>query len=676
MSQHLPCSFADYQNTRWHRRLVSGEFVLQFDQYPDREVIVDHLSDQQESWKERIRMICTQDDESWNKLSPGELVEILRKERQQFISTSKLHWHTSSFCFKNEDTNHVISESTTIASNYRMFIFPDIYDACPLDTQVAILSHSQKDCIVCIPEDHKNLKHMIPGYKVKLLANPSMLTVEELREMGNSGSIICADVWYALAFLNAGVSVLSYLDKREWFASVVLKENTYEECVPALPENTRYGNLLTVVKNNRPMRSFQMLSDSAYSGIYADLEEPCMLPNWVQQAREKKVLDLEMGFYEKQQGTWVRVEHPNKNTIHTAFSSFAKEKISLKPYLFSGKHSPLSLSFPEGGFFTSFNYYFTDNLKSWYAKVDKRPLPWNDFLLDYLAFPLEDSLYESVPLYNKALLGYGKDGSFFTCTGEWTHITLTLDETESFVFSKEADNAKTPQHNPNKIYFPSEREPVGEGMWCLTFIHDYLWDACEGPVRVPPFGVVVTTRQRIERVEKAAWSVNWKDLPLQKSEVAWLVGGFNLLIKDGKNLVASDDDTYAQLQKEGWFTPSSIQTQETMLDVLGVQPRSVIGYGNGKIMVLSVSGRNCKSEGITFSDAASLSAQVFRRITKSPLDFLVNLDGGASSVLGCKKDGEASCLLTKPSPSITNPAGCPRCVPSLLTIQLKQGKNI
>jgi hypothetical protein len=116
-------------------------------------------------------------------------------------------------------------------------------------------------------------------------------------------------------------------------------------------------------------------------------------------------------------------------------------------------------------------------------------------------------------------------------------------------------------------------------------------------------------------------------------------------------------------------------TQETALDVEGVQPRSVIGYSGDTIIVMSVSGRNSKSKGITFSDAASLAIQITEEMKGVPLEFLLNLDGGASSVLGCKKNGEGSCLLTKPSPTITNPAGCPRCVPSLLTIMMKGEKK-
>jgi len=398
--------------------------------------------------------------------------------------------------------------------------------------------------------------------------------------------------------------------------------------------------------------------------VYAELEEELTIPGWVKQAIIENSLKLVRGFFAKKGNTWVKTNEPNSKAVHGAFSFFTKDRVSLTPVFFAGKHSPLSLSYPKGGFFTSFNYYFTENLKNWYAEQDDRILLWDDLLLDYLFLPHEGGVFESVPLYHKALLGYGKDGSLFACKGEWETITLTLDERKVFVFDNKCSKE-------TEIHFPTDATLVGEGRWCLTFIHDHLWDACKGPVQVPPFGVVVTTEEKIEHIQKVQWSVEWKDLPIPKDEIAWMAGGFNLLVHNEKNLVSTKEEAYAQMEKEGWFTPSSLATQETELNVTENQPRSMIGFGGDQCMVMSISGRNIKSKGITFSEAASLALQVFKDTNGTALEFLLNLDGGASSVLGCKKDGEDSCLFTKPSPSITNPAGCPRSVPSLLTIQLK-----
>ncbi len=794
----LPCPYADYQGTRWHRRFVSGEFILQFDQGPGREVIIDHIAEQQPSdkenkkaWNDRIRAICTQESKSWNLLSPGELVEQLREERKLYYPEAKLHWRSSSFpSFSNKEANaeehekavskdcetvvpcelkveakreesligatesvlkerlvkgiteeelvvkelaeeeSVVKESivkkrvtseihahgTEIQSeknkskgrqNPLVFVFPDVYDACPLDEQVAILvaqfrisgtgdlKLNNNTVFVCIPETHEIEVGSLQHYQVQGMSSPTDLGKDLMKDMASEGVILCSDVWYAYAFLKRGIAVHSFLDRREWFASVVLHDNIPDNTPTTIPGQSCYGELLhTGFDSDRALREYHYLTHIPSNGVEADLAQEEAFPQWVEQAMRKKRLSLTTGFYTKQQdATWKRTERASTNTVHVASAFFDKDEVMMEPVFFAGKHSPLSLSYPDGGFFTSFNYYFTENLKSWYANKDKRVIPWDDFMVDYLAFPQGEGLYESVPLYNKALLGYGKDGSLFACEGAWESITLTLDGNKTFVFKKDEAASeslktdlpvhKTPrklessrqQKNTSEIYFPTEQGLVGEGRWCLTFIHDYLWDASEGPVQVPPIGVVVTTTEMIEHVEKVSWAVEWKDLPMDKGEVTWLAGGFNLLIKDRKNLVATQEETHAQLEKEGWFTPNSLMTQETALDVAGVQPRSVIGCAGDKILVMSVTGRNSKSQGISFSDAASLAVHITEEMQVSPLEFLLNLDGGASSVLGCKKDGEASLLLTKPSPSITNPAGCPRCVPSLLTIKLKPNSD-
>lgn len=714
---YLPYKFASYQGTRWHRRLVSGEFILQFDQYPEREVIIDHIADllpENKAWKDRIRTICTKDSQTWNQTSPGELIEQLRKERSQYIPVTRPHWQSSSFppltrndCLGKQ--NNISNANNAILSadvqTLPVFVFPDIYDECPLDEQIAILitrfrahgtellnfnNHehitdtNENTVIVCIPEAHNELEQAIRHYPVKFMPDPTGLKVALMTEMGKARAIVCSDVWYTLAFLKVGIPVHSFLDRRDWFTSVVLRENIPDNNPTNIPAQTRYGELLhSEMEKDRDLREYRYLDGMPSNGVEANLEEDVAIPQWVEQATKENNLILSEGFYQKAEGnTWIRTEAANANTVQVAIVMFDKGRVMMEPVFFAGKHSPLSLSYPDGGFFTSFNYYFTENLKSWYANSDKRTIPWDDFMLDYLAFSQEDGFYESVPLYNKALLGYARDGTLFACDGEWESITLTLDEDKIFIFNKELPLSKgeikeqnntfgAQKRTTGKIHFPTDNTWIGEGHWCLTFIHDFLWNASEGPVQVPPFGVVVTIDEKIEKVEKASWSVNWKNLPIDKSEVVWLAGGFNLLIKDRKNLVKTKEETLSQLEKEGWFLPASLMTQETALDVAGVQPRSVIGYSGEKIVVMSVTGRNKKSQGITFTDVASLAMHMTKEMKVGPLEFLLNLDGGASSVLGCKKDGEVPCLLTKPSPSITNPAGCPRCVPSLLTIKLK-----
>ncbi|NBK22241.1 MAG: hypothetical protein EOM68_09460, partial [Spirochaetia bacterium] len=454
--------------------------------------------------------------------------------------------------------------------NPLVFVFPDVYDACPLDEQVAILvaqfwtsgtgdlklgnmenkqEASNSTIIVCIPETPEIEASSLQHYQVQGMSSPTDLGKEQMQSMASEGVILCSDVWYAMAFLQEGIAVHSFLDRREWFASVVLHDNIPDNTPTTIPERSCYGELLhTGFDTDRALREYHYLTHIPSNGVEADLAQEEAIPQWVEQATRKKRLSLKTGFYTKQQdATWKRTERANRNTVHVASAFFDKKEVMMEPVFFAGKHSPLSLSYPDGGFFTSFNYYFTENLKSWYASKDKRVIPWDDFMVDYLAFPQGEGLYESVPLYNKALLGYGKDGSLFACEGAWETITLTLDGDKKFVFKSDGkqDQASTgenerkdhtiqepdtqhyamfsnnkkgefpevlgkrepreknpttkkqeysgKQKNTSEIHFPTEQGPVGEGRWCLTFIHDYVWDASEGPVEVPPFGVVVTT---------------------------------------------------------------------------------------------------------------------------------------------------------------------------------------
>jgi hypothetical protein len=174
---------------------------------------------------------------------------------------------------------------------------------------------------------------------------------------------------------------------------------------------------------------------------------------------------------------------------------------------------------------------------------------------------------------------------------------------------------------------------------------------------------------------QATWNVAWENLPFPKESIAWISGGLNALVKNGINVVETTEKAYHHLVSEGWYTKASILTQETQLTQHGVQPRTCIGSFKNKIVVVSITGRDPCSRGATFTQEASLAQYlVTKKDPDASLDFLVNLDGGASSVLGCTKDQKFYCLLTKPSPSITNPAGQPRCVPSLLSIHFKEDR--
>ncbi len=672
MNRPLPCLYSHYSKTRWYRRLVAGEFIIQFDQYPEREVIIDEVADKRLpissliAWKNRIRELCTQDASVWNTYSPGSLLALLRRERQKFLPYSFPAWAESGF-------NHAIPAWKPMDSTERLLIIPDVYDAAPLDVQIQILkSPWGKDTEIHVGLPNEFINRLELSDPILLLDAPHEISSDQIHVLAMKGHVVCADVWYTIAFLQENVPVSACLDHREWFAASICNKSVFETGNPRIPKTSRFHPIFKQPPESGAIRMFKTLipeqNPSCYSGVIKKLSNCVAYPSWI----ANKPITVHHGFFvQYSDGTWGQVPFTQAHAVHVALIRVPSNAVTVEPKFFRGKSSPLEVSYPHGGLFTSFNYYFTENLKAWYSQYDDRTLPWDDFSLDYLAIRHEEMLLESVPLYHKALLGYSQNGELFACEGDWDSISLTTGRIQTCLnFDREGKDAGSDA----TIYFPDDPEAlVGAGKLCATIIHDYVWDVCEGPVKVPPFGVVIaSTAALFEKESSVIWSVQWKSLPVPKEMVVWLAGGFNALILDGKNLVATETDTINRLIKEGWYKKASHLTQETQLTPEGLQPRSAIGGTSDAIFILSIAGRFPESEGATFSHVASLAQSMMRMHHAENIEFLVNLDGGASSVLGLAKDGENPCLLTQPSPSLSNSAGQPRRVPALLTLQFKE----
>nr|WP_319473558.1 phosphodiester glycosidase family protein [uncultured Sphaerochaeta sp.] len=679
MKRLLPCPYTAYRKTRWYRRLVAGEFILQFDQAPEREVIIDAIAEcmlstnDLETWKNRIRELCMVNRTTWESYSPGSLLAQLRRERRHYLQGKAIiPWRTSGF---HEAINPWDPEESTQS----LVIIPDLYDSAPLDVQVQRLRSpwgAQSNYLVCLPASCTSKQQITE--ETYTIPDAIEIPAKTLQNLAGQGKIVCADIWYAMAFLQEGIDIVACLDRREWFTAVLYQESVFEAPEHHLPSETFFSSILHPVQSPGTIRMFRYMESQKEGYVHCGVERTITMdeptPPWLTSLQKSQKLSIETGYYiQSESGEWAKTPDLHDGAIHAAMVVMDANLIHLEPMLFEGKASPLAVSYPNGGLFSSFNYYFTENLKAWYASYDPRPIPWKDFILDYYAMRVGETLKESVPLYHKTLLGYSTDGRLFSSDGSWTEITLSI-ENSIFHFAEDGkDNQTSAQlhrpENPDHI--------VGEGMWCTTFIHDYVWDVRRGPVMVPPFGVVVTSTHKLcEPGIKAVWKVTWQNFPVSKESIAWISGGLNALVKNRINVVETTEKAYHHLVSEGWYTKASILTQETQLTQHGVQPRTCIGSFKNKIVVVSITGRDHCSKGATFTQEASLAQYlVTKKDPDASLDFLVNLDGGASSVLGCSKDQESYCLLTKPSPSITNPAGQPRCVPSLLSIHFKENHH-
>jgi hypothetical protein len=657
----LPCKYKDYFESRWYSRLVFDEFHIQFDQYPEKEIIIDKIASEKLSnedlnqWHSSIRNYWINNRNNWGEISPFEFVYYLRNLRKTLFNIDYFSYRKSS----------LIPEELNLEKlpkgKYKVIL--DGSDLLPLNKQIELFSRA--DCIFefYISEEFKN---KIENEEITILENPGDLDVNKLK----NDLIISLDIWYSHLLRNNGIAFYSFIDNREWFSALLLDKSQSIDSFLKVPENINYNKILTEIHNHNRNRELVFVekalirnSNGAFLKAPIYRKKDC----WLDKIIKEKSLKEITGFFVKKDGSWKECSDEEKDKRFASIFLIPENEIKIAPVFFKKMTSPLSLSYENGGFFTSFNYYFTDNLKEWYLKYDKTKLNWDNFLLDYLF--VNDKKYETIPLYNKALLGCTKDGELFVQPSLWNNINCEIGDKNLCFTSNNIDD-----NNEATIYFPKDPKLAVEeaGAIFITIVQDYIWKIQKNSALIPPFGVVIKIKDNINISEGdcVRWSVDWINKKYEKDNWDWLIGGFNSLILNGKDLMKTKLDSQINLEKEGWYNESSKLTQETQLLDDIQQPRSFVGKAGSYILIGSVVGRFPFSHGATFSDESSLAQYAISRFNiDEKMDFLLNLDGGASSVLGAKKDGEENIIIIPPSASATNCAGIPRMVPSTLQIE-------
>lgn len=334
----------------------------------------------------------------------------------------------------------------------------------------------------------------------------------------------------------------------------------------------------------------------------------------------------------------------------------------------------------------SFSYYFTESLRFWYNRLVPAPqrITEPNLPIDYIG--LFDSRvcpegFESLPLFSKALLGCARDGSLFAGHYPLEEAILRMEE-RSYRFGAADINPATPPSRP-ALYLPSfagtgaaeeTTTEVGEKRFCLVTIQDRIIYQGPGPCIIPPLGCVVTLPEPPpEPVSAFRWESKLKGLPRPKKALRWLVGGFNLLYKGGKNYYPSPEEGAKSLRREGWSHPRSMASQETQLLADVRQPRCALGQtSTGRVLLFTVAGRTGAGKGATFTELVHLGK---RLAGEEDLDFLINLDGGASAGITACRNGQGQTLgVTAPSPD--NSAGLPRPLPTYLELRLNTKEKL
>lgn len=339
------------------------------------------------------------------------------------------------------------------------------------------------------------------------------------------------------------------------------------------------------------------------------------------------------------------------------------------------------------GVLSNFLFFLTPTLAELYNELrSDRPREQGEIAtghLDYLLEYREGKRIETFPLFRKTCLAMKEDGSFLFCNFRLGGGTVTLG-TNAFSWKKE-DVDPTEGTAPVAVFTPylslpdeeaergTYRKAVGEGRVNIVILQDKIACIRKGDVLLPGIGVVVSLEEQLgEKLlkdlpafEDGYYDPRGLDFSLRLDPpagvepavwegVRWAYGGGLSLIIDGEALTdRQDPDQW--FREEGWMSPLSRQTQESSLHTMVKHPRTAIGTTReGDLVILVFSGRTWRSTGADYGEMITIARSLFPDV-----QYLMNVDGGGSAMLGMVQDGkfmELSC----PSTSLNSIVGMVR----------------
>ena len=366
--------------------------------------------------------------------------------------------------------------------------------------------------------------------------------------------------------------------------------------------------------------------------------------------------------------------------------------------------SPRTLAEQDGeegmGLILNYLFFLTPRLAALYNRLrEGRPKEQTNLRgghLDYMLCRRNGKRAESFPLYRKACMALRKDGTF-----AFFHFRLGAGSCcvngQSAAWGKEdvdpAVPGKIAVFTPYSTAFEGEHskftytKEVGSGRVNLVIVQDQLICARDGDVLLPCMGVVLSLERKNGLAFLRACGFaprengyyQWEDQPsltvqLSPPEgftsqewdgVQWAYGGGLTLISGGKSCFQDEATAKAHLQKEGWASPLSEQTQESDIGSMVRHPRTAIGLTRqGKLFALVFSGRSCVTAGADYREMCALTRKLVPDVQE-----LMNVDGGGSSLLGITA-GNRLIEYSWPSTSPGTVAGMARPIHSLLQIKL------
>ena len=352
--------------------------------------------------------------------------------------------------------------------------------------------------------------------------------------------------------------------------------------------------------------------------------------------------------------------------------------------------------------FTNYLFFMTSRLIALHNRLRTgRPREHMHFQgghMDYMLYTEAGRRVETFPLYKKACMGMTEEGKFVFFHfrlrgGAWTLNGQSVSWTERDVdpdlpgpVAIFTPYLSCPDQGASRFEYT---KAVGAGRVNFVIHQTELICAREGDVLLPGTGVVLSLEKEAGRafarrcglVPAEDGYFVWREKPRtdlrleHPADVApevwarmkWAYGGGLTLAQNGRCVFSREGDAAAALALEGWASPLSSQTQESDIAALARHPRTAIGLTKaGQLFLLVFSGRSSISAGADYIEMCEIARKLV-----PDLNDMINVDGGASSVLGLGI-GRRVIEYSRPSSSFDSLAGMVRPINSLFRVILKQ----
>lgn len=353
---------------------------------------------------------------------------------------------------------------------------------------------------------------------------------------------------------------------------------------------------------------------------------------------------------------------------------------------------------------SNFLFFLTPKLGVLYNDLrEDRPMEQADATaghLDYMLCYREGKRVETFPLFRKTCIAMTGEGEFLFFNFRLGGGSVRVADVPIRWKSEDVDTPVSGA-TPVRVYTPyysaaheeadrqTYRTFVGEGRVNLVILQDRICCVRRGDVVLPSVGVVISLTEtaaqpileKLTPLKDGYYDVSALPLtvqldapegidPKQWQQVQWAYGGGMSLILNGQGL-CDGEHMQQWFRQDGWMSPLSRQTQESVLHQLVKHPRTAIGVTeNGDLVILVFSGRTWRSTGADYREMIAIARRLYPDIQN-----LMNVDGGGSAMLGMVHE-RSFMELSYPATSSGSCAGMVRPINTLFYIPAEKEKEV